>query len=163
MIKKTLLAIVVAGGVITILFFAMRNWAFDKMVNTMLKNTVETVLPSNVDTNKTIFLDAREKNEFEVSHLPNAIWVGYETFDISSLNLDKQSDITVYCSVGKRSEDIGLKLKEAGYTKVKNLHGGIFKWVNQGYTVFKGANQTDSVHTYSKSWAIWVTKGNKVN
>ena len=40
--------------------------------------------------------------------------------------------IIVYCSIGVRSEDIGEKLKELGYTKILNLYGGIFDWKNKG-------------------------------
>jgi len=50
-----------------------------------------------------------------------------------------------------------------GFTNVRNLYGGIFEWVNEGGEIRNSKNQpTDSVHTYSKSWSIWLEKGIKV-
>ena len=50
-----------------------------------------------------------------------------------------------------------------GYTKVYNLYGGIFDWKNQSQIVVNHLNlPTDSVHTYSKVWSIWLHKGIKV-
>ena len=71
--------------------------------------------------------------------------------------------VIVYCSIGKRSEDVTLKLKKAGYTNVKNLYGGIFEWVNQGHPVYNNNNiVTDSVHAYGNFWGKWLDKGVKV-
>lgn len=113
-----------------------------------------------------VLLDTRQKEEFTVSHLKNAIWVGYELFEqekVSSLIEDKNTPIVVYCSIGVRSEDVGEKLQKAGYTNVKNLYGGIFEWKNQGNSVYKNNTiETDSVHTFDKQWGKLLEKGIKV-
>ncbi|MDP5060334.1 MAG: rhodanese-like domain-containing protein, partial [Maribacter sp.] len=110
--------------------------------------------------------DTREKEEFEVSHLKNAIWVGYKKFDekkVLETITDKSRPIIVYCSIGVRSEDIGEKLKELGYTKILNLHGGIFEWKNKGREVFNNKEiATDSVHAFSKHWGKLLQEGVKV-
>ena len=64
-------------------------------------------------------LDAREKEEYNTSHLKNAIFVGYSTFELDSVLSkiqNKNSEIVVYCSIGIRSETIASKLKKAGYS-----------------------------------------------
>ncbi len=113
-----------------------------------------------------VLLDARKKEEFEISHLKNAVWVGYKSFEEKTVNTlvqDKDTPILVYCSIGVRSEDIGEKLIKAGYTNVKNLYGGIFEWKNQGKEVYNNkAIETDSVHAYNKLWGKLLTKGVKV-
>ena len=89
-------------------------------------------------------LDAREPEEFAVSHIKSAINVGYNDFTSEEKqlqNLNKNIPVVVYCSVGIRSEKIGEKLKKAGFTKVKNLYGGIFEWKNKGYPVFDSAGK----------------------
>ena len=81
--------------------------------------------------NEAILLDTRERSEYEVSHIQNAIHVGYDNFDIDSATkdiADKSSKIVVYCSLGVRSEDIAEQLKKAGYIYVYNVYGGIFEW-----------------------------------
>ena len=46
---------------------------------------------------------------------------------------------------------------------VYNLYGGLFEWVNQGKEVVKpNGETTETVHAYSKSWGIWLKKGEKV-
>ena len=111
-----------------------------------------------------LFLDTREKAEYQVSHIENAVWVGYRDFSLQRVaGIPRQTPVVVYCSVGYRSEKIGEKLLQAGFTNVHNLYGSIFEWVNQGYPVFKSpAEQTSHVHAYSRSWGKWLRKGVKV-
>ena len=118
------------------------------------------------ETPSPILLDAREKEEFLVSHLNQAFWVGYENFKLNAVTnkiSDKETPIVVYCSIGVRSEDIAEKLVAAGYTNVKNLYGGIFEWKNQGNTVVDSqGNATEKVHAFSKQWGKLLTNADKV-
>ena len=113
-----------------------------------------------------IILDAREPKEFEVSHIKNAVFVGYDDFNIDETikNLtDKKAKIVVYCSLGVRSEKIANKLKDEGYTNIFNLYGGIFEWKNNGFEVVdKNKNPTEKVHAFNKNWGKWLLKGEKV-
>ena len=109
-------------------------------------------------------LDAREKEEFEVSHLSGAKWVGYETFNLKNVEgLDRNKPVLVYCTVGARSQEIGKKLQQAGFTRVYNLYGGIIQWSNSEKPLESQGKPTQKVHTYSKTWGVWLTKGEKVN
>ena len=115
---------------------------------------------------KLLILDTREKEEYEVSRIPGAIWVGFKEFNLDQLKsqlTESETPIVVYCSVGVRSEDIGENLIEAGYTDVRNLYGGIFEWKNKGNTVVDSTGQsTENVHAYSKYWGKLLTEANKV-
>lgn len=115
---------------------------------------------------KVLVLDARERKEFDVSMIPGAMYIGYTEFsseEISAKINDKDTSIVVYCSLGVRSEEIGEKLKKAGYENVKNLYGGIFEWKNKGYPVLDSTGkETEKVHACSKLWSKWLTKGEKV-
>lgn len=122
----------------------------------------ELATPKNTIT----ILDARELKEFKVSHIKNAIYVGYDDFNIedtSKLLNNKQQTIVVYCSLGIRSEDIAEKLKDLGYSNVYNLYGGIFEWKNKGFKVFDAENnETENVHTFNETWSKWLKKGIKI-
>jgi len=110
-----------------------------------------------------VLLDSRSKAEYNVSHLKNAIWVGYDTFDIEKVNhLDKDAEIVVYCSIGVRSEQIGEQLEAMGFKNIKNLYGGIFEWINHGYPVYQNNNPTLNVHPYDKFWGKFLKRGHKV-
>lgn len=151
--------------------FLISNWLFgqadsyEQMLNSLLKKSVE---PINVKDAKTktnaYFIDTRVKREFDVSHIKNAQWVGYNEFYLEKIkNIPKDAEVIVYCSVGYRSEKIGEKLEKAGYKNVKNLWGGIFQWVNDGNTVVDNQEiKTPNVHAFSKKWGVWLLKGEKV-
>lgn len=114
-----------------------------------------------------VLLDAREIEEFKVSHLQNAICVGYNSFNLketlSKLSQDKNTKIVVYCSLGIRSETIAHNLIQAGYKNVHNLYGGIFEWKNNGFQVVDTLEKpTEKVHAFNKSWGKWLKKGEKV-
>ncbi|WP_317041106.1 rhodanese-like domain-containing protein [Flavobacterium fryxellicola] len=136
----------------------------------MKKLNQETVPYIKVDELKykknLVFLDAREPKEFNVSHIKNAIPVGFDHFKsntVTSTVKDKSATIIVYCSIGVRSEKIGEKLLKMGYKNVYNLYGGIFEYKNSGRKVVNNQNKvTDSIHAYNKAWSIYLTKGIKV-
>ncbi len=113
-----------------------------------------------------LLLDSRSWEEYQVSHLPNSFWVGYYDFRADRVSLavpDKDTPLVVYCSVGVRSEDIGEKLLRLGYTRVRNLYGGIFQWKDQGYPVIDNVGrETQKVHAYSKHWGKLLTNADKV-
>jgi len=139
--------------------------SFNTLLKMMLKHDVkEITVPQAAAKSNVLFIDAREKKEFDVSHIKNAVFGGYHNFNISTLgNVPKDNEIIVYCSIGKRSENITEKLVKAGYTNVSNLYGGIFEWVNQGNRVVDINNKnTDKVHAYGKFWGQWLDKGEKV-
>lgn len=114
----------------------------------------------------TTILDAREKKEFDVSHIPSAKNVGFDHFDSEDKQLqqiNKEAQIVVYCSIGIRSEKIGERLKKLGFANVKNLYGGIFEWKNKGYEVVDStAQRTENTHVFSKKWSKWLHAGNPI-
>ncbi|MDC0257553.1 rhodanese-like domain-containing protein [Crocinitomicaceae bacterium] len=110
------------------------------------------------------FLDTREKEEFNVSHIKTALQVGYDDFSLSSVSkLPKDAEIIVYCSIGARSQTIGQKLIEDGFTNVKNLYGGMFHWANNSYPMRDNSGEkTTTIHGYSEDWGKWVYRGTVV-
>ncbi|PQJ75837.1 rhodanese-like domain-containing protein [Polaribacter gangjinensis] len=151
----------------SISFFGQEK--LDKLLNKWNTRNVPYISVETLKTTKekTIILDAREESEFNVSHLKNAICVGYNNFDlketIAKLPKDKTEKIVVYCSLGIRSETIAHKLIQAGYTNVFNLYGGIFEWKNKDFQVVDATgNETEKVHAFNKSWSKWLQKGVKV-
>jgi rhodanese-related sulfurtransferase len=114
-----------------------------------------------VGNSNIIFLDTREKKEFDISHIKGAKCVGYDNFSMTNLkSIPKDSEIIVYCSIGARSQNIGEKLEKAGYTNVKNLYGGIFQWNNSGLPKVNSSEKaTSRIHGYSKDWGKWLKKG----
>lgn len=150
-----------------ILLLSCAETSIDSALNRYNKGTVPYISVEGLnENNHYLLLDTREIEEYKVSHIPGAKWVGYKTFSVDSLRStlpELDTSLVVYCSVGVRSEDIGEVLMENGYTDVKNLYGGIFQWKNHGLNVIDSFGApTQNVHAYSKYWAKLLTEANKV-
>lgn len=137
---------------------------YNTLLSKLLSHTVPEVTPIEIVTTDTVlFLDAREKKEYKVSHIKEAVWVGYDSFMLSSLKeISKDKKIVVYCSVGYRSEKIAEKLLKSGYKDVSNLYGGIFEWVHENKKVYNTKGETKAVHTFDKEWSQWLFTGEKI-
>ena len=138
---------------------------FGIMLDALIKESVPVVTCNELkQIPNAILFDAREKREYAVSHLPKARWIGYNDFDLNRVaDVPRTSPIVVYCSVGYRSEKVGEKLKAAGFTNVRNLYGSLFEWVNQGNPVVDSTGKpTRRVHAYSRTWGIWLNRGEKI-
>jgi rhodanese-related sulfurtransferase len=105
-----------------------------------------------------LFLDARETAEYEVSHLPGALLLGYDNLDLSVVSdTDKSRPVVVYCTVGYRSERAAQKLRKAGFKKVYNLYGSLYAWKLAGFSLEDASGQTTNrLHTYNKKWGSFV-------
>lgn len=148
-------------GLFTGLNAQVQSRSYQFVLRKLLKHTVPELNVETVTKNLNaypIFIDAREWNEYNVSHIKGAIWVGYKDFDLSRMvNVGKESPIVVYCSVGYRSEKIAEKLIAAGYPKVYNLYGGVFEWANRKNVLYnhKG-EETPLIHAYNRMWGTWL-------
>ncbi|MDX2250493.1 MAG: rhodanese-like domain-containing protein [Bacteroidia bacterium] len=167
--KKTIQGLLLITWLIPGFLFCQQKTETDfyRMLDEMYKKTVPLVHAAEVKQkglNHYFILDTREPEEYRVSHLRGAIGVGFDHFDPKSVaGIGKEHPVLVYCSVGYRSERIGEKLREMGYTQVYNLYGGIFDWKNQGNPVVDaGGNSTEKVHTYNLQWSQWLFRGQKV-
>ncbi len=133
--------------------------SFKEMADEMAGNETPTVQIEAMDE-ASIILDCRSREEYAVSHIPNAIWVG-EKLD-SLPFMAKSAKVVVYCSVGYRSGKFGEKLQEVGYTDVKNLWGGIFRWINLKLPLVDHLNEpTNRIHPYNDRWGKWLEYGEK--
>ena len=137
------------------------NEAFDAELDRLLNYTIPLMNADELkdQLEKVRVYDARELDEYLISHLPNAIHAGFNNFDQSIFDKVKKNEpIVIYCSVGFRSEKIGEKLQKMGFTNVYNLYGSIFEWVNKGFPIENFTNKnTKEVHTYNEKWSQWVT------
>lgn len=151
--------LLVIFSLVAIFIYGQNPKGFDKMVDGYVSGSVTLVQPSDCDNENIIFLDAREIEEYEVSHIKDAIYIGYDDFDITKLDtFDKNTKLVVYCSIGYRSEKIGEQLLNNGFKDVSNLYGGIFNWANSGREVFSTDQKTSKVHGYSRSWSKWLNE-----
>jgi rhodanese-related sulfurtransferase len=100
-----------------------------------------------------ILLDARTRDEFEVSHLKGALRVDPDEGLPDFLRaLDRKTTVVAYCSVGYRSSRLVDRLQKEGFTDAKNLEGSIFEWANKGYPVERDGDPVKEVHPFDEKW-----------
>jgi rhodanese-related sulfurtransferase len=86
-----------------------------------------------------VILDIRSKEEFENSHIPDAINIDFcnkEFYRILRL-LDKSKMYLVYCKSGTDSEEAVMMMKELDFERVHNMEKGIIVWEKSGYPLMK--------------------------
>lgn len=145
-------------------FAQTANPAMDGMLKSLLSHTVPTLNCNAVDSmTGAVLLDARERTEFDISHVRGARWVGYKDFRLTRVSdIDRSRPVIVYCSVGYRSEKIAEELRRAGFHYVFNLFGGIFDWINRGLPVVDSVGFTSKIHAYDRTWGVWLNRGEKI-
>lgn len=74
---------------------------------------------------KTVWIDVRSAAEYSDGHINGAVNIPHTeiTEQISQLNLDKDTNIALYCGSGRRAGIALEALQSMGYTRVKNLGG----------------------------------------
>ena len=98
-------------------------------------------------------LDVRSPAEFEENHLEGAI--NFNTPDDAAFTkaiskLDKQKPVFVYSINNGRSTVVSKKLREAGFTEVNPLPGGLAHWIGAGKPIVSNAAQGLTPEAYAK-------------
>jgi sulfur-carrier protein adenylyltransferase/sulfurtransferase len=75
-----------------------------------------------------IFLDVRDPHEWNICRIEGAIHIPLAALPERVGELDKDRDTVVYCLSGGRSKKAADVLQQAGFTKLRNLSGGIRAW-----------------------------------
>jgi len=97
---------------------------------------------------KIFILDARNKEEYNVSHIKNAKRCGYNDFSVERIwMVDRKARVIVYSITGERGMIVAQYLKLMGFVDIQSLQGSIITWKNEGYEVIDSNGQeTDKVH-----------------
>jgi sulfur-carrier protein adenylyltransferase/sulfurtransferase len=75
-------------------------------------------------------IDVREPYEWEIGHIPGARLVPLDRIAAEIPRLDKRRETILYCKVGVRSMYAARQLADAGVSEVRNLAGGILRWID---------------------------------
>ena len=78
-----------------------------------------------------VLLDVRSRAEFEMGHLPGALWMPAKRADeyVGELRAI-EGPIVVYCLSGHRSDSVVQQLRAAGFEEVYDL-ASIMRWPSQ--------------------------------
>jgi molybdopterin/thiamine biosynthesis adenylyltransferase/rhodanese-related sulfurtransferase len=78
-----------------------------------------------------VLLDVREPHEHAIADLPNTVKIPLGSLPARYAELSPEDDIVVYCRSGGRSAQAVGFLQQRGFSKVRNLAGGILQWAER--------------------------------
>ena len=80
-----------------------------------------------------LLLDCRERDEYELVHVPQSTLVPMSEIATRVRELDeyREREIAVICHHGIRSLDVTIWLNQQGFANVKSVAGGIDRWAHQ--------------------------------
>jgi rhodanese-related sulfurtransferase len=87
-----------------------------------------------------LLLDVRETDEYAEGHAPGSILIplGQLPSRLAEIKASEHKPVAVICRSGRRSAQAAEILRQAGFTKVYNVQGGMYAWAHAGLPVIKG-------------------------
>jgi adenylyltransferase/sulfurtransferase len=76
-------------------------------------------------------LDVREPNEYQINRIAGSTLIPLGELPRRYQELPKDREIITQCKMGGRSQKALEFLRTVGFTKVKNLKGGILEWIDK--------------------------------
>jgi rhodanese-related sulfurtransferase len=83
-------------------------------------------------------LDVRTQSEWTEYHVPGSTLIPLDTLASRLNELPRDKEIVVVCRSGNRSAQGRDILRNAGFTTVTSLSGGLSNWKAQGYPTVSG-------------------------
>ena len=76
-------------------------------------------------------LDVREPQEYQICQIPGSMLIPLGDLPSRLVELEGRDDMVVHCKSGVRSAKAVKLLREAGFSRAKNLRGGILAWIDK--------------------------------
>jgi adenylyltransferase/sulfurtransferase len=78
-----------------------------------------------------LLLDVREPQEYSINRIPGAMLIPMSDLPRRVPDLDAARPTVVYCRVGERSARAVEFLRGLGFVDVRNLTGGVRRWIEE--------------------------------
>ena len=86
----------------------------------------------------TFILDVRQPEEWADAHIPGSTLIPLGDLESRINEVPKDQEIVVVCRSGNRSAQGRDILKQAGFTQVTSMAGGLNEWKAEGYETVSG-------------------------
>lgn len=97
--------------------------------------TPEALRDELASKEKPLVVDVREPDEFNAGHIAEALLAPLAKVEQELETVAKDRDIVLVCRSGRRSGIAAQKLAARGYTRLRNMEGGMLAWEKLGYPV----------------------------
>ena len=92
--------------------------------------------------NDVLMLDVRTPEEFQQGNVEGSKLLPLQVFaqKIQALDEYKDKEVLIICRSGSRSGVAASYLSKSGFSKVKNISGGLMSWYQSGYPIVPGSS-----------------------
>jgi rhodanese-related sulfurtransferase len=84
-----------------------------------------------------LLIDVREPDEWRAARIPGARLIPLDELPQRVGELDPNREIILVCRSGNRSASATAYLQRAGFSRVRNLAGGLIAWARAGLPVVR--------------------------
>lgn len=96
--------------------------------NDEIKKIDVNTLQNKLENEEITLLDVREVEEYDGGHIEGAVNAPLSSLNAAELPYPKDEPIHVICRSGNRSAQAASLLKDAGYTDIYDVSGGMIAW-----------------------------------
>ena len=103
------------------------------MADQMTSNEIDVLeLKERLDRGEALaIVDVREPHEYQICRIPGAALIPMRELPARVDELDRGAELVVHCRSGVRSANAVLWLRSQGFTRARNLTGGILEWIDK--------------------------------
>ncbi len=94
-----------------------------------------------LDRGEAQLIDVREVWEWVTARIPAATLIPMAEIPQRLQEIDRTRPVIIHCATGQRSATVTEALRQAGYSRVFNMAGGIVAWMNQQFSIEAGPKQ----------------------
>jgi rhodanese-related sulfurtransferase len=128
---------------IAILVVGLMVWLTVKLLPKELErkqitDTVSVSEAAELFSAGSFLLDVREPSEWEAGHIDGAVLIPLGQLAARMSEVPSDKTVLVICHSGNRSAQARDQLRNAGYTQVTSINGGMNAWIQAGYPVVTG-------------------------
>lgn len=91
-------------------------------------NELAEKMESSAASDSIVFINVREKYEYESGHVKGMINIPLSEFESRIHEIPKNKEIVLFCRSGNRSKQAASILRENRYNHVVSVKGGIQQW-----------------------------------
>ncbi len=100
-----------------------------------------------------LLIDARAPDQFALSHIDGAVNIDPAQPDLAQLeHVRRDLPLVVYDGPGAVGAAMVRGLVAAGFSRVSNLDGGLFRWVNQDHPIVNDKGPATKVTPLNWGW-----------
>lgn len=136
--RRSLLVYVIAIVVVGLMVFLTIKLLPTEQKTSQISSTVSVTQAADLFAAGAFLLDVREPSEWEAGHVDGAVLIPLGQLSARASEVPTDKIVLVICRSGNRSADGRDILKDAGFTQVTSVSGGMNTWIQAGLPVVTG-------------------------